>query len=175
MTGQRLFTDERQPSWLEQLWDDLTSRARRDDLQRLSRRVAALEKAARANSPAPQSPSAPPADEAAEQRAATERTIEMLKVIQRETTVRLNALHAALDGALKEGHTALGEVRAMHEALEAKITAWQSELTAFPARWQADLEARITALRETPDAANAALLGVESFTASIAAQLREDR
>ena len=99
----------------------------------------------------------------------------MLKVIQRETTVRLNELQAALDGALNEGHTALGEARALHEALEGKITEWQAELGGFPARWQADLEARITALRETPDAANAALLGVESFTASIAAQLREDR
>lgn len=170
---------EPEPGSLTRFWRDLTRAELRDDHRRLARRVAELEKA---NKPAPpQSPVRAQRDASLEapsepaDLAALQRMLAIIKIVQQQTTERLNELAAAVEASTGEGRDAVVETRALHETLSAQMAAWEQQLAAFPEQWRADLEARIQALRETPDAANAALLGVAAFTKSISAQLREER
>lgn len=170
---------ERRPGPLTRFWRDLTGADLREDHRALARRVAELEKA---NKPAPphnteraqRGASLEAASEPADL-AALQRMLAIIKIVQQQTTERLNELAAAVETSTGEGRDALVETRALQDALSAQMTAWEQQLAAFPEQWRADLEARIEALRETPDAANAALLGVAAFTKSISAQLREER
>ena len=169
---------EPEPGSLTRFWRDLTGADLREDHRRLARRVAQLE---RANEPDSQrSPgselrdaSLAPSEPA--DLAALQRMLAIIKIVQQQTTERLNELAAAVEASTGEGRDALVETRALQDALSAQMAAWEQQLAAFPEQWRADLEARIQALRETPDAANAALLGVAAFTKSISAQLREER
>lgn len=178
LPGETWDVDE--PSALTRFWRDLTGETLRDEHRRLARRVAELERAgkaqtlpnARAADPAGDTPDAANAQA---DLAALERMLGIIKIVQQQTTERLNELAASVAEAAGEGRDALNEARALQDNLAERISAWEQQLAAFPAQWRADLEARIDALRETPDAANAALLGVESFTRSIGAQLREER
>lgn len=170
---------ERAPGPLAQFWRDMTGADLREDHRRLARRVAELEKAN--NAPSPESTHRRRGDVPAETTdepadlAALQRMLAIIKIVQQQTTERLNELAAAVEASTGQGRDALVETRALQDALSAQMAAWEQQLAAFPEQWRADLEARIEALRETPDAANAALLGVAAFTKSISAQLREER
>lgn len=167
------------PGSLTRFWRDFTGAELREDHRRLAQRVADLEKA---NKPAPpQSPVRAQRDASLEapsepaDLAALQRMLAIIKIVQQQTTERLNELAAAVEASTGEGRDALVATRAVQETLSKHMTEWEQRLAAFPEQWRADLDARIDALRETPDAANAALLGVAAFTKSISAQLREER
>lgn len=167
------------PGSLTRFWRDLTGGDLREDHRRLALRVADLENASKAHAlhntvRAQRDASLEAASEPADL-AALQRMLAIIKIVQQQTTERLNELAAAVEASTGEGRDALVETRALHETLSSQMVAWQQQLVAFPEQWRADLEARIEALRETPDAANAALLGVAAFTKSISAQLREER
>lgn len=169
-----------EPSSLTRFWRDLTGETLRDEHRRLARRVAELERAGKAQTPRKgraDDPAGATQEAGSEQAdlAVLQRMLGIIKIVQQQTTERLNELAASVAEAAGEGRDALIEARTLQDALAERISAWEQQLAEYPEQWRADLEARIDALRETPDAANAALLGVESFTRSIAAQLREGR
>jgi len=156
--------DQSLGSW-PRFWRDLFGWTAREGLYDAAARLYALENDARAVAaitPAPVLahmlvPSGDP-----------EHMLAGVMEVQRQTTARLNEMSAEVQAARVECQATLTAAQSLRDEVAATLAVFEGRLAEMPARWSADLQQKLDALRQESDAAHALLLGTESFAASIA-------
>lgn len=101
---------------------------------------------------------------------AIERRLEAVMLVQKETNEHLQATASTFADAVKG---AVGRIEALRTEMRAEIARLDATIAALPDQWRGELQETLDALRERPEAANALLHGVETFSASIARTIEE--
>lgn len=101
---------------------------------------------------------------------ALERRLEAVMLVQKETNEHLQATATTFADAVKG---AVARIETLRSEMRAEIARLDATVAALPDQWRGELQETLDALREKPEAANALLHGVETFSASIARTIEE--
>lgn len=167
----RLTTPEyprpRPQSFWDEIWQNITGRPVREELEALRARVRKLEQRRPVSVTKPPIASAP-----LEVPALKELMSQVEALADKQDHITsclqdwLKALHGIRSNVDAQNERIAAIVQQLHEA--------EAALAAMPETWRADLDAKLEALRNTPDALNALLLGAEAFAQSVAQSIEEE-